>query len=54
MSNDQVDSKELAQDSIVPCAMASEPPLYFRMEGYDYDHEVLVTLPASYPVSPDQ
>jgi predicted alpha/beta superfamily hydrolase len=54
MSNDKVDSKELVQESIVPCAMTSEPPLYFRMEGNDYDHEVLVTLPASYSVSPDR
>ncbi|MGI9626061.1 MAG: alpha/beta hydrolase, partial [Longimicrobiales bacterium] len=51
MSNDGVDSTE---EPIVPCAMTSEPPLYFRMEGNDYDHEVLVTLPASYAVSPDR
>ena len=34
--------------------MASEPPLSFRAEGYDNDHEVLVWLTRSYPVSLDR
>lgn len=42
------------QESQQPYAMASEPSMSFRAEGYDYDHEVLVTLPASHPVSPDR
>ncbi len=52
--SDQVDMEQLVQDASVPYAMASEPPLSFRGAGYDYDHEVLVTLPASYPVAPDR
>ena len=44
----------IMQDSTVPYAMASEPPLSFRAEGYDYDHEVLVTLPRSYSVAPSR
>jgi len=51
---DTLDVEELIQDSSVPYAMASEPPLSFRAAGYEYDHEVLVTLPASYPVSPER
>ena len=54
MSNDEVASKEPTPEANVPSCMVSQPPLYFRMKGYDYDHEVLVTLPASYPVYPDQ
>lgn len=42
------------QESQQPYAMASEPPLSFRAKGYDYDHEVLVTLPASHSVAPDR
>jgi predicted alpha/beta superfamily hydrolase len=54
-SNDNHDDAQVVQDSIVvPYAMASEPPRSFRAEGYDYDHEVLVTLPRSYTVSPDR
>lgn len=41
-------------DSIAPYTMTNEPPLSFRAEGYDYDHEVLVSLPTSYSVSPDR
>ena len=50
--SDQIDMESFVQDDSVPYAMASEPPLSFRGAGYDYDHEVLVTLPASYPVAP--
>lgn len=39
---------------MTPYAMTSEPPQSFRAEGFDYDHEVLVKLPASYSVSPDR
>ena len=52
--SDQIYMESFIQDDSVPYAMASEPPLSFRGEGYDYDHEVLVTLPASYPVAPDR
>ena len=52
--SDKVDTKKMIQDSSVPYSMATEPPLSFRAKGYDYDHEILVTLPASYSVSPDQ
>jgi predicted alpha/beta superfamily hydrolase len=52
--DDNHDNAEATQDIIVPYAMASEPPLSFRAEGYDYDHEVLVTLPRSYTVSPER
>ena len=52
--SDDVDVTQMMQDSSVPYAMASEPPLSFRAKGYDYDHEVLVTLPPSYSVSPDK
>ena len=52
--SDETDLTQMLQDSDVPYAMASEPPLSFRAEGYDYDHEVLVTLPASHSVSPDR
>ncbi|MCY4074005.1 MAG: hypothetical protein OXH04_01085 [Acidobacteria bacterium] len=52
--SDEVDLEQLMQDSQVPYAMASEPPLSFRAEGYDYDHEVLVTLPPSHSVAPDR
>ena len=45
---------EEMQQNPQPYAMASEPPLSFRAEGYDYDHEVLVSLPASHGVSPDR
>jgi predicted alpha/beta superfamily hydrolase len=45
---------ENADSNPTPYAMASEPSQLFRAEGYDYDHEVLVTLPPSYPVSPDK
>ena len=51
--SDKIDPAQLIQDSSVPYAMASEPALSFRAKGYDYDHEVLVTLPPSYSVSPD-
>lgn len=53
-ADDHVNNAEAAPDTIVPYAMASEPPLAFRAEGYDYDHEVLVTLPRSYTVSPNR
>jgi predicted alpha/beta superfamily hydrolase len=49
-----VNFEEMILDASVPYAMSSEPPLSFRAEGYDYDHEVLVTLPASYSVSPER
>ena len=52
--SDTIDPTQLIQDSSVPYAMASEPALSFRAKGYDYDHEVLVTLPPSYSVSPDK
>lgn len=45
---------ESSSEQIAPYSMASEPPLSFRADAYDYDHEVLVTLPASYSVSPDR
>ena len=40
--------------SAAPYAMSHEPPMRVRAEGYDYDHEVLIALPASYSVSPDR
>ena len=52
--SDEIDVERMLQDSDVPYAMASEPPLSFRAEGYDYDHEVLVTLPRSHPVARDR
>ena len=52
--SDEIDVERMLQDSDVPYAMASEPPLSFRAAGYDYDHEVLVTLPRSHAVSPDR
>ena len=52
--SDEVDLMEMTQDSHVPYAMASRPAESFRARGYDYDHEVLVTLPPSYDVSPDR
>ncbi len=42
------------QDSSTPYAMSTQAPLSFRAEGYEYDHEVLVTLPPSYSVSADR
>jgi predicted alpha/beta superfamily hydrolase len=48
------DIGETDPDPSVPLAMASEPSQSFRADGYDYDHEVLVTLPPSYSVSPDR
>ena len=41
-------------ETVAPYTMTSEPPLSFRAAGYDYDHEVLVSLPTSYSVSPDR
>ncbi len=38
----------------IPYAMSWEEPAYARAEGYDHDHEILVALPPSYHVSPDQ
>lgn len=35
-------------------AMQQLPPMRFRAEGYDYDHEVLVALPATYDALPDK
>ena len=52
--NDEIEVEKMLQDSDVPYSMASEPPLSFRAAGYDYDHEVLVTLPRSHAVSPDR
>ena len=52
--SDEVDVMEMMQDSHVPYSMASRPAESFRARGYDYDHEVLVTLPPSYDVSPDR
>ena len=52
--SDEVDVMAMMQDSHVPYAMASRPAESFRAQGYDYDHEVLVTLPPSYAVSPDR
>ncbi len=40
--------------STAPYAMSLEPPMKVRAEGYDYDHEVLIALPASYSVSPER
>ena len=50
--SDEVDAMEMMQDSHVPYSMASRPAESFPARGYDYDHEVLVTLPPSYDVSP--
>lgn len=52
--SDEVDFEALLQDSAAPYAMASQPAASFRARGYDYDHEVLVTLPPSYDVSPQR
>ena len=52
--SEEVDLSKLMEGSDVPYAMSSEPPLSFRAEGYDYDHEVLVTLPPSHSVSPER
>ena len=52
--SDQADLEKMLGDSSTPYAMASEPPLTFRAQGYDYDHEVLVTLPRSFTVAPDR
>ena len=35
-------------------AMSQEPPIYLRADGYDYDHEILVALPATYQAQPDK
>ena len=35
-------------------AMTQLPAMRFRAEGYDYDHEVLVALPATYDALPDK
>ncbi len=35
-------------------AMTQLPPMRYRAEGYDYDHEVLVALPATYHALPDK
>ncbi len=35
-------------------AMSQLPAMRFRAEGYDYDHEVLVALPATYGALPDR
>ncbi len=35
-------------------AMSQEPPLYLRADGYDYDHEILVALPATYNAFPNR
>ena len=40
--------------STAPYAMSLESPMKVRAEGYDYDHEILVALPASYSVSPER
>ena len=37
---------------VVPYAMSFEEPFSVRAKGYDYDHEVLISLPASYHTSP--
>lgn len=52
--SDEVDLEALMQDGTTPYAMASRPAASFRARGYDYDHEVLVTLPPSYDVSPQR
>ncbi len=43
-----------ASDPVAPYAMSREPSLSVRADGYDYDHEVLIALPASYHVSPER
>ncbi len=35
-------------------AMTQLPAMQYRAEGYDYDHEVLVALPATYDALPDK
>lgn len=35
-------------------AMTQLPAMQFRAEGYDYDHEVLVAVPATYDALPDK
>ena len=50
----EADLEQMMQDTVTPYSMASEPPLSFRARGYDYDHEVLVTLPPSHSVAPDR
>ena len=35
-------------------AMSQLPTMRFRAEGYDYDHEVLVALPATYAALPEK
>ena len=50
----EADLGRMMQDTATPYSMASEPPLSFRAEGYDYDHEVLVSLPPSHSVAPDR
>lgn len=39
---------------VAPASMTFEPPGYFRAEGFDYDHEVIVVLPPSYHTQPDR
>ena len=50
--SDELELSKLATEGNVPYAMSSEPPLSFRADGYDYDHEVRVMLPPSHAVSP--
>jgi len=33
-------------------AMSHEPPVMMRAHGFEYDHEILVALPATYDVNP--
>ena len=35
-------------------AMSQVEPIYMRAEGYEYDHEVLIALPATYDAQPDK